>query len=671
MKGDRHGDHAGGVAARGRRRCELAAAVGIPDEELEPGVRREAPEAVGDLRRRGSVELRSVRVQSDHGHSAARSCVAGHERVAVRAVDRHDLPAGRGARGEKPQHVVGGPHGPALLRGADHVVRLRPAVVLAEVGVPLRGRVVAKPGREEVEPGVLEGVDVRLRERRPVLPGARIDRPAGIPDPARGVLGDVQGLPLRRGQRVPDLPDLGQPAHQLGRVPVVPVDVHRPGVEEVGHVRREEGEPLVLGLPERAHGSDEVTAHEADLRADAEALQVGVEQPVELLVLLHRDPAGVDLVLDRHPAQARDAFRSHEVGERVREREHAPGGIGCSAAPGDVDRCARALRKLRRADERLPQIRICVRVGEEEEADEVGVERDDLGFHVLHVLLGDADVAADRRVDVLVELRAESREVGDEDRRRSQLERGDLDARLGLVVRDPRLVRRHARDRGEDGIRALGGERDRKGDDLHRAGGHGHGARRERGRPDRHRQRCRRREVTVQLRDPCLNREGRVPKCLRRRDELDGEVREEQDLHLAAHDLLLDRLSGQDDDSDLQAVVLLELLEPDHRSSARRAHVRVGPGTALSRHLDHDPLQHRRHAAGRDARDHGHRQIGVVLPLQGAELEQERARRRRAGVRRSGRGRHPRQRECERCSEPDPERQPLRPNRPQRTQSCP
>src|SRR5207253_4781941 len=114
-------------------------------------------------------------------------------------------------------------------RRADEVVRLRAVVVLAVVGVPLARADVAELRGQHVEDGVLEGADVRGRDRRAVLPHARIYLRGAVErtQAADAVLRHVERLPARRRQRVDDGTHLGEAVDDLLRVPVVPEHVDR------------------------------------------------------------------------------------------------------------------------------------------------------------------------------------------------------------------------------------------------------------------------------------------------------------------------------------------------------------------------------------------------------------------------------------------------------------
>jgi hypothetical protein len=141
-------------------------------------------------------------------------------------------------------------------------------------------------------------------------------------------------------QRVDDRAHLGEAVDELLRVPVVPEDVDRIGVEDVGHVRREVLEPDVLVRRAGVGPAHEVAAHVLDLAADR--LDQRVEVAVLLLVHVHRHPRPVRLVLERHPLEVRDPLVADEVEQDVREvlRLKSP------ALPGDVDVRAGALREL-------------------------------------------------------------------------------------------------------------------------------------------------------------------------------------------------------------------------------------------------------------------------------------------------------------------------------------
>jgi hypothetical protein len=92
-------------------------------------------------------------------------------------------------------------------------------------------------------------------------------------------------------------------------------------------------------------------------------------------------------------------------------------GARADALKRDVDRRGGPLCELHRALEGLHQVRVLEGVAVEEDTDEVGLEVGDRSLHRPEVLVGDAGVAADRRVHVLVVLDAEAAEVGGQDLR--------------------------------------------------------------------------------------------------------------------------------------------------------------------------------------------------------------------------------------------------------------
>ena len=119
----------------------------------------------------------------------------------------------------------------------------------------------------------------------------------------------------------------------------------------------------------------------------------------------------------------RDPAVAHEVEQNVREllRLQRP------ALPGDVDVGAGALRELRRADEGLHLVWVGERLRREEDAGELRMQCAHLLLHVGDVVVRDAGGAAERGVDVVVELPAVAGEVRDDDRADVGLELCDVD----------------------------------------------------------------------------------------------------------------------------------------------------------------------------------------------------------------------------------------------------
>jgi hypothetical protein len=196
--------------------------------------------------------------------------------------------------------------------------------------------------------------------------------------------------------------------------------VDRVRVEDVGHVRGEVLEPDVLVRRARVGTADEVAAHVLDLTADR--LDQRIEVAVLLFVDVHGHARAVGLVLQRHPLEVRDALVADEVEQDVGELLRLEG----AALPRDVDVGAGALSELHRPHEGLHLVRIGERLRREEDARELRVQGAHLLLHVGDVLVGDADGAAERRVDVVVELAAVARELGYEDSGRARLELGHV-----------------------------------------------------------------------------------------------------------------------------------------------------------------------------------------------------------------------------------------------------
>src|SRR5262249_45257002 len=100
--------------------------------------------------------------------------ICGEQLRAGLAEDSGDTPSGLDRRRPQVQEVVDRVERPAQLWRAAQVVGLCSTLVLAAVRVPFGPAKVAQPRGEDVEPGVLECVDVRLRDRRAVLPEAGV-----------------------------------------------------------------------------------------------------------------------------------------------------------------------------------------------------------------------------------------------------------------------------------------------------------------------------------------------------------------------------------------------------------------------------------------------------------------------------------------------------------------
>ena len=166
----------------------------------------------------------------------------------------------------------------------------------------------------------------------------------------------------------------------------------------------------------QARALDEIAAHQPDLGAEAACKELRVERPVQGVVLVRRDQeAGrVRLVLQRHPADVRQAPLFDEVlenrGEPAHEERRLQPRRGRRLVR-DVDRRPGVLGELNRLDERghvgcvgfLPDV--------VEDAYEVRLERLHLRFEI-----GERcrRRRRDRGEDVLVELRPVAAEAVDE-----------------------------------------------------------------------------------------------------------------------------------------------------------------------------------------------------------------------------------------------------------------
>ena len=94
-----------------------------------------------------------------------------------------------------------------------------------------------------------------------------------------------------------------------GDVPVVPVDVHRVGVEDVAHVGRRSTAARRSASASARRVLDEVAAHQAGSGRGGRGLELVVQRPVERLVLARSvdELAGVRLVPASCPAHVRRA----------------------------------------------------------------------------------------------------------------------------------------------------------------------------------------------------------------------------------------------------------------------------------------------------------------------------------------------------------------------------
>ena len=259
---------------------------------------------------------------------------------------------------------------------------------------------------------MLEGAQERLRHPGAVQPGAGLVTRLALEggDAADAELGHEEWPALLFRDEAEDRPYLRpQSAVDLRGVPEVPVDVDGPGIEEVAHVVCEVLEPLGLRLPS-GRRPKEVAAHEVDSAADVPCAQLGVEEPVHLLVLGKRDACRVRLVEQRHPEGLADPERVDPLGEHVGEARHV-GERERDAAPlpRDVDAGARPLRKRHGSFERLHAVgeRPLGRVEEDPH------ERRPEGHYLALEHRQGGGRPADVRVDVLVELDAEAVEPAD------------------------------------------------------------------------------------------------------------------------------------------------------------------------------------------------------------------------------------------------------------------
>jgi hypothetical protein len=160
--------------------------------------------------------------------------------------------------------------------------------------------------------------------------------------------------------------------------------------------------------------TNEISAHVAHLSADA--LDVRIELAVLRLVLLHGHAGAVGLVLQREPAQVRDAPVADEVEQHVREPlNRSARDAQRPALPRDVDRGSGALREEHRAHERLHLVGIAEGLWREEDPRELRVKGAHLLLHVDDVRVVDADSSAESRVDVVIELPAVPSEARDND----------------------------------------------------------------------------------------------------------------------------------------------------------------------------------------------------------------------------------------------------------------
>ena len=96
----------------------------------------------------------------------------------------------------------------------------------------------------------------------------------------------------------------------------------------LGHELEPDG--LVVAVPAAL---DEVTAHQADMVAQAARDELLVQRPVQGFVLRERHLCRVGLVLDRDPADVVEAARPHEVLEDRGELAHEQRRAGSSPAP--------------------------------------------------------------------------------------------------------------------------------------------------------------------------------------------------------------------------------------------------------------------------------------------------------------------------------------------------
>ena len=331
-------------------------------------------------------------------------------------------------------------------------------------------------------------------------------------------------------------------------------------------MRREVAEPVGLGLAKRALRLDEVATQEADLVPEAGGGEIAVERAVERLVLRQRDPRPVGLVLDGDPAHVREPSLLDEVDEDARELRHRARGVALAAAgPGDVHDGAGALRELHRADERLHQVGVGEGVSVEEDADELRLERDDLRLHVGQVLVGHAHLAADRGVDILVELRAVAREARDEHLGRLEREVASLDDEVRLVVRRGPLPIGRVGD--AQGDRALAGGRDGHvhADANAASSGDSDGRRADRSRAQEGHDARGRPEVAARLGDGHVDRRGSRDRDAGGSRRPEGEVGPETD----------ERAGGErapsHEDGEPEPLVPREALERHRRAAARRA----------------------------------------------------------------------------------------------------
>jgi hypothetical protein len=152
-----------------------------------------------------------------------------------------------------------------------------------------------------------------------------------------------------RDELVADAADVREALHKLclkawPELVVSPVDVDRPGVEDVGHVLREMVAPSCLIV------LDQIAAHQADLLpSKAVLVQMHAKLAVEIFVLVEFDLCAVGFVSDRNPAKLRRTVIVDEAGEDVGKSLHVPVGMILAAPrPRDVDCRGCRLRELHR-----------------------------------------------------------------------------------------------------------------------------------------------------------------------------------------------------------------------------------------------------------------------------------------------------------------------------------
>jgi hypothetical protein len=139
----------------------------------------------------------------------------------------------------------------------------------------------------------------------------------------------------------------------------------------------------------------------------ADRQEVRVERAVALLVRGRREARGIGLVLQGQPHELRHAAVLDEVDERVGEpRDRAGLHVERPALPRDVDGRPGALRELDGPLERLEAVGVLQVVVVDEDPRELRLQVDHLLLEVGEVLRRDADIAAELRVDAVVELTA-------------------------------------------------------------------------------------------------------------------------------------------------------------------------------------------------------------------------------------------------------------------------